>query len=87
MPTIETTNTVSTQKVDTPVISEEVNKQFQDLAVKADSADIPKTLNQFDPALVDQGAINAIPKAKPRHTFDPRIENFFNNVVIQQFRF
>lgn len=78
MPTIETTNTVSTQKVDTPVISEEVNKQFQDLAVKADAADTPKTLNQFDPALVDQGAINAIPKAKPRHTFDPRIENFFN---------
>lgn len=78
MPTIETTNTVSTETVETPAISPEVNKQFQELSVKSEYADTPKTMNQIDPALVESGAINAIPKSKPRQVFDPRIDDFFN---------
>ena len=78
MPTIETTNTVSTQPVETPVISPEVDKKFQELSIKAEAADTPKTMNQIDPALVDKGAINAIPKEKSKYQFDPRIDEFFN---------
>jgi hypothetical protein len=78
MPTIETTNTVSTEPVETTTLSQEVNKKFDDLELKFAATDIPKTMNQIDPALVDQGAINAIPKEKPRQKISSKAEEFFN---------
>ena len=79
MPTIETTNVVSENKTsETQTISPEINNKFDSLMNRSDALDTPKTMNEINPSLVDQGAVNAVPKLRQPQVFSQKVQDFFN---------